>query len=269
MRYFPRVVYPTNAPASLYDASFEKLGDALTFLESQRSDFNSLQRQLAGRFIIICKLFQRDMLAADRNPDALRALLEIPVLGETRGIGAPEGGHKLIDDICRGLCEDLERIASTVQSELLGRVVGRLEAIGAEHKEGTPDYEAVDVIASSMRCLAHQIAALLEAQPNALRRYQIIHEHEIEKANAAGSAKKGVTAEEFMRGVKPPVRPPTTRERLAPYIQHLEQLRESGYSYALCARFLAENGITIHPAQVRDQLIDTRNREPVDHPRVT
>lgn len=262
------VVYPTNAPASMYDAIFEQLGNTLTFVESQRPNFNPLQRQLTGRFIIVCKLFQREMLAADRNPDMLRALLGIPVAGEPCGVGAYGTGHKLIDDTCRGLCEDLGRLATMIQNELLQRVVGKLEAIRAEQEEGTPDYETVDVIASSMRCLAHQIAALLEVQPNALRRYQIIHHDEIEKANAADSAKRGVTAEEFMRGVKPPVRPPTMRERLAPYIQHLEQLRESGYSYALCARFLAENGITIHPAQVREQLIDARNRRSEDDPRV-
>lgn len=53
---------------------FDDLEMALRLLEAGSNQFNPIQRELASRFVLTCKTFARDMLAAEGNSNALRML---------------------------------------------------------------------------------------------------------------------------------------------------------------------------------------------------
>jgi hypothetical protein len=61
---------------------FDELETALLFLNAGRQELNPIQRELANRFISTCKLFARDMLAADGDPTALRMARGLSVSDE-------------------------------------------------------------------------------------------------------------------------------------------------------------------------------------------
>lgn len=260
-KFLPSIDNPRKATTAMCATVFDELDSALSLLDSVRENFNPLQRQLVGRFIAICKVFGHDMLAADGNPDALRVIFGLSTTekqGE-QAVTHPDG-RALIDDVCTGACADLDRISSSVQRGLLEGVVDVIASIRAEQEDGSPDQDTLDVMASSVRNLAHQVAALFDAQSYALRRHQIVHQADLAASNAQSETAPKVTVEEFMQSVKPPVRRPTLRERLEPYILQLTQLRESGYSYAQCVEFLRENGISTYPGAISNVLWEARIR---------
>jgi hypothetical protein len=91
-------------------------------------------------------------------------------IAETAAAEAQAAGRALIDDVCTAVCQDLERIGSTVQGGLLEGLADVIESIRSEQESGAPEREAFDAMALSVRHLAHQVAALFEAQSHALRR---------------------------------------------------------------------------------------------------
>lgn len=260
-RFFPSITNPTKASTAMCATVFDELDAALGLLNAARGDFNPLQRQLVGRFITACKVFGRDMLAADGNPDALRAVFGLSVAGKPGDQAeTPAASRTLIDDVCTGACGDLERIGATVQGELLEGVADVMASIRASQEPGASEADALDAMASSVRELAHQVAALFEAQPYALRRHQLVYQADIEAAEADPMPQPGITVEAFLASIKPPVRRPTLRDRLGPYIPQLVKLRAHGYTYAQCAQFLRENGISTYPAAISSVLCEARSR---------
>jgi hypothetical protein len=259
-KFFPAIDNPTKASTAMCATVFDELDAALDLLNSARGDFNPLQRQLVGRFIAVCKVFGRDMLAADGNPDALRAVFGLSAGTPGDQADKPAGGRTLIDDVCTGACGDLERIGATVQGELLEGVADVMASIRASQEPGAPEGDALDAMASSVRELAHQVAALFEAQPYALRRHQLVYQADIEAAESDPAHQRGITVDEFLASIKPPIRRPTLRDRLGPYIPQLMKLRAHGYTYAQCAQFLRENGISTYPAAISSVLCEARSR---------
>jgi hypothetical protein len=91
-------------------------------------------------------------------------------IAETAAAEAQAAGRAWIDQVCTDVCQDLKRIGSSVQSDLLEGVADVIESIRSEREPGAAESEALDAIASSVRHLAHQVEALFEAQPYVLRR---------------------------------------------------------------------------------------------------
>jgi hypothetical protein len=58
---------------------FDELEMALLLLDAGRPDLNPVQRELASRFASTCKIFARDMLAAEGNLNALRMAFGLPL----------------------------------------------------------------------------------------------------------------------------------------------------------------------------------------------
>lgn len=261
-RFLPAIDNPTKASTAMCATVFDELDAALGLLNSARGDFNPLQRQLVGRFMATCKVFGRDMQAADGDPDALRAVFGLSAEGK-RGsdqAATPPAERTLIDDVCIGACSDLERIGATVQDGLLEGVADVIASIRADQETEAPYGGALDAMAASVRELAHQVAALFEAQAYALRRHQLVYQAEIEAAEADPVPRRVVTVEEFQASIKPPIRRPTLRDRLGAYLPQLFELRAQGYTYAQCAQFLRENGISTYPAAISSALYEARAR---------
>lgn len=253
--FFSPIGDPTQPSTATCAAAFDEMDVALKLLNSSRADFNPLQRQLIGRFIATCKVFGRNMLAAGGNPDALRAVFGLPVSDEPGNqVGTQATGHAVIDQICTEVCQELELINSVVQIDLLEGHADTIADIQATQNLTTLECETLDAMALSLRGLAHNIAALFQAQPYALRRFQLAYHAEIEAVDRDAAATPLLTIEEFMQAVKPPVRPPSLHERLEPFLPQLERLREQGYSYAQCAHFLRENGVSTSPAALSNVL---------------
>jgi len=258
-KFLPLVDNPTKVSTAMCATVFEELDSALVLMHSVRGEFNPLQRQLIGRFIAACKVFGRDMLTADGNHDALREMFGFSATCQPSNVPDPLAtGQALIDEVCTGVCADLERIGTAVQGELLEGVIDVMADVRSAQEPESPESEALDAMASSVRHLAHQVAALFETQPYALRRHQLAYQADIEATDGDPEATPRVTVEEFMQSAKPPVRPPTLRERLGPYIPQLTQLRDQGYTYAQCAQFLHENGIKTYPAAISSVLWEVR-----------
>lgn len=260
-RFFPEIGSPAKASTAMCATVFDELDAAVSLLDSARSDFNPLQRQLVGRFVATCKVFGRDMLAADGDPDALLSMFGLSGQARpTEPAPAPAAGHTLIDDVCSGACSDLERIGSTVQGELLEGVADVIASIRASQEPGAPAADTLDAMAASVRELAHQVAALFDAQPFSLRRHQLVYRAETEAAGADSAPRCAVSVEEFRASNKPPIRPPTLRDRLAVYLPQLIELRAHGYTYAQCAQFLRENGVNAYPAAISSALAEANHR---------
>ncbi|GLQ51492.1 hypothetical protein GCM10010872_29410 [Dyella flava] len=77
-KYLPAIEYINKESTAMCAEIFEELDATLILLDAARLQFNPLQRQLADRFILACKGFGRDMLAAEGNRDALREILDLP-----------------------------------------------------------------------------------------------------------------------------------------------------------------------------------------------
>lgn len=260
-RFLPAISSPAKASTAMCATVFDELDAAVSLLNSARSDFNPLQRQLVGRFVATCKTFGRDMLAADGDVDALLLMFGLSAPARHTDEGpAPAAGHALIDDVCTGACSDLARIGATVQGELLEGVADVMASIRASVEPETAEADTLAAMASSVRELAHQVAALFDAQPLSLRRHQLCYRAEIEAASADAAPRCAVTLEEFRASNKPPIRPPTLRERLTAYLPQLIELRAHGYTYAQCAQFLRENGINAYPAAISSVLAEARPR---------
>jgi len=256
---FPAIANPTKMSTAMCATVFEELEDALDLLNVARNEFNPLQRQLAGRFIALCKVFGRDLLAADGNPDALRAMFGLPITGRPASQADVQiAGAALIDEVCTGLCRDLEKIEASVQGELLEGLADVVADIRAGRESESPEGEVLDAMASSVRDLAHQVAALFAAQQFALRRHQLVYQDNVESPGQNAESAPRLTVDEFMQRVKPPVRRATVRERLEPFIPQLVRLRQQGYSYAQCTQFLRENGVDTYPAAISSVLATVR-----------
>lgn len=256
-RHLPRIGIPGNASSTICIPVFKELDTALARLDSVRKDLNPVQRQLIHRFIAKCKVFGREIIAVDDDPNALRAAFGLSAADKPISVvNTPAAGRAMIEDVCSSTCIDLENIGASLQRGLVDSVADIIASIRAEQEEGAPHCEALDAIISSVRYLAHQAAVLFEVQISVLRRLQLIHQAESEEVNVMGNDTCRVTADEFMKAIKPPVRRVTFRERIEPYIPHLTQLRDSGYSYAQCAQFLRENGIDAKPGTINNILHD-------------
>lgn len=259
-KFLPSVDHPTKVSTAMCATIFEELDSALALMHSVRGELNPLQRQLIGRFIAACKVFGRDMLAADGNHDALHEMFGFPAACQSGNLADTQAtGYTLIDDVCAGVCADLERVGTDVQGELLEGVVDVMSNIRVSQGAESPESEALDAMATSVRHLAHQVAALFEAQPYALRRHQFAYQASLETTDGDPDA-ISVSVEKFMQSVKPPVKGPTLYERLRPYVPQLLQLREQGYTYAQCAQFLRENGINTYPGAVSNVLFEARSK---------
>lgn len=255
-KFFPSIDNPTKASTAMCATVFEELESALNLLAAVRTEFNPLQRQLAGRFIVACKVFGLEMLAADGRPDALRQAFGMSIDDPKADKASPlSSGRTLIDDVCTGVCADIERIGSSVQGELLTGVADVIAGIRTGQDPDLPERDSLDAMASSVRHLAHQVAALFEAQPYALRRHQLVYQAGLEADDAQADGPH-MTAEAFMQSVRPPQRPPTLRDRLEPYIPQLKRLRQEGYTYAQCAQYLRENGISTYAAAISNALAE-------------
>jgi hypothetical protein len=132
--------------------------------------------------------------------------------------------------------------------------------IRAQQEDGLPHCDGLETIASSVRYMAQQVAVLFEVQIYMVRRLQLVNQAENDDASEKNKTTYRVTAEEFMRNVKPPVRRPTSRDLLEPYIPQLMHLRDSGYTYEQCANFLSENGVDIKISSISPILLDARAR---------
>lgn len=239
---------------------FEELDAAVNLLDITRKEFNPIQRQLIGRFIIACKIFGHEMLVADGNTDALRITLGLSLTDRnTEKTQQDTSGMELINSVCTEICSDLDRIGLTLQSELLTGVADVVESIRVSYDLGAAEKDALDAVASAVRHLALQVTALFEAQPYVLRRHQAIYQADVDNEDEDVNVENlRITAEEFMQNVKPPERKPTLRDRLQPYIPELKRLRQEGYTYAQCVHFLGENGIKTYVGAVSGVMNDLR-----------
>jgi hypothetical protein len=248
-KFFPSINNPTKASTAMCATVFEELDSALNLLTAVRTELNPLQRQLAGRFIVACKVFGLEMLAADGRPDALRQAFGMSIDDPKADKASPlSSGRTLIDDVCTGVCADIERIGSSVQGELLTGVADVIAGIRTGQDPDLPERDSLDAMASSVRHLAHQVAALL-------RRHQLVYQAGLEADDAQADGPH-MTAEAFMQSVKPPQRTPTLRDRLEPYIPQPKRLRQEGYTYAQCAQYLRENGISTYAAAISNALAE-------------
>lgn len=62
----------TKMSTAMCATVFDELEMALLLLEAGRHHLNPVQRELASRFVLTCKTFACDMLAAEGNSNALR-----------------------------------------------------------------------------------------------------------------------------------------------------------------------------------------------------
>jgi hypothetical protein len=260
-RYLPWENVPGNASAENCVAIFKDLDDVLVRLNVVGKELNPLQRHLINRFITACKAFSRELLAVDDDANVKHAAFNLSVDDKFPfRVSTPEAGRAMIDDICRSTFSDLGAIGDSVQKEIIEGVADVIESIRAEQEDGLPHCDGLDTIASSVRYLAQQVAVLFEAQIHTVRRLQLVNQAENDAASDKKKTTCRVTAEEFMKSVKPPVRRPTLRDLLEPYIPQLMHLRDSGYTYEQCAKFLYENGVDIKFASISPILFDARAR---------
>lgn len=259
-KFFPEIKFPTKASTGMCATVFEELDAAVSLLDITRKEFNPIQRQLIGRFIIACKIFGHEMLVADGDSDALRTALGLSLTDGKVEKSQPEtSAMELINSVCMEVCSDLDRIGQTLQSELLTGVADVVESIRASYDLEAGERDALDSVASTVRHLARQMTALFEVQPYILRRHYAIYQANIDSEDEDKKEETlRITAEEFMQNVKPPERKPTLRDRLQPYIPELKRLRQEGYTYAQCAHFLDENGIKTYVGAISGIMNDLR-----------
>lgn len=259
-RYLPWKNVPCNASAENCIALFKELDDILVRLNVTGKDLNPLQRHLVNRFTTACKVFSRELLAGDDDANVKHAAFNLSIDDKFPfRVSTPEAGRAMIDDICRTTYTDLEALGESVQEVLIGDVADVIAAIRAEQEDGLPQCDGLETIASSVRYMAQQVAVLFELQIDMVRRLQLINQ--AENDDASDDKNKTicrVTAEEFMRSVKPPVRRPRLRDILEPYIPQLMHLRDSGYTYEQCAQFLYDNGVSIKMASISTILREAR-----------
>lgn len=260
-RYLPWKDVPGNALAENCVAIFKDLDDVLVRLNGVGKELNPLQRHLMNRFTTACTIFSRELLAADDDANVKHAAFNLSVDDNFPfRVSTPEAGRAMIDDICRSTFSDLGAIGNSVQKGIIEGVADVIESIRAEQEDGLPHCDGLDTIVSSVRYLAQQVAVLFEAQIHTVRRLQLANQAENDEASDKNKTTCRVTAEEFMKSVKPRVRRPTLRDLLEPYIPQLMHLRNSGYTYAQCAKFLYENSVDIKIASISAILFDARAR---------
>lgn len=261
-KFLPLPNHPTSATATKYVSALEKLDDILSDLDTDRADITPLQRQLVDRFIDKCRFFCRDMLATDASTNAGCRVSGLPVTDKP-AVQAymPITGNALIIDVCLSNCDELEQISLSVQRSLREGLADVMASISAEMKQDSLGREALDAMTMQLRYLIDQIEALFDSEIGRTRQRQLIAQAEIRATNDRAEGNRGVTVSEFMQSVKPRVKSQTLRERLEPFILQLNQLREAGYSYVLCAQFLRQNGINTSPAAIGGFLSDARMRK--------
>jgi hypothetical protein len=260
-RYLPWKNVPGNASAENCVAIFKDLDGVLVRLNVAGKEVNPLQRHLINRFTTACKVFSREFLAVDDDANVKHAAFNLSVDDKFPfRVSTPEAGRAMIDDICRSTFKDLGAIGDSVQEGIIEGVADVIESIRAEQEDGLPHCDGLETIASSVRYLAQQVAVLFEAQINTVRRLQLVNQAENDDASDKNKTTCRVTAEEFMKTVKPLVCRPTLRDILEPYLPQLIHLRNSGYTYAQCAKFLYENGVDIKVSSLSAILIEARAR---------
>ncbi|WP_312164989.1 hypothetical protein [Massilia timonae] len=260
-KYLPWIRVPSNASAETCCVVFKELDDVLIRLNEAGNDLNPLQRQLVNRFTNACKVFGRELLAADDDTNIKHAAFNLSLDDKfSFRVSTPEAGRAMIDDLCESTCTDLEAIGGSVQKGIIEGVADVIASIRAQQEDGLPHCDGIDTLVASVRYLAHQIAVLFEVQIYMVRRLQLLNQAENDDASDKNKTPFRVTAEEFMKSVKPPIRRPSSRDRLQPYIPQLMHLRDSGYTYEQCMHFLCENGIEINMASISTIVREARAR---------
>lgn len=77
-KFFSPITNVTKVSTAMCAAAFDELEVALAVLGAARDELNPVQVQLVDRFVETCKLFGRDMMAADGDRDALGKVLGPP-----------------------------------------------------------------------------------------------------------------------------------------------------------------------------------------------
>ncbi|MFK5668000.1 hypothetical protein ACI2OW_19100 [Pseudomonas shirazica] len=185
------------------------------------------------------------MILANGNSDVLKAKLGTPL--QKNQNDAKEKANTTEQDLIRSvydeICNDLDKISQTVQSELLSGITEVVESIEASYDLGVGETDTLASFASSIRLLAQQITSLFEIQPYLLQRQYAAYESNVGQIDETADDTLRTTVDDFMKAVKPPEPKPTLRDRLLPYIPELKRLREAGYTYAQFAQSLEKNGI--------------------------
>lgn len=182
--YLPWVSVPGNASAETCTAVFKELDDVLVRLNVVGNELNPLQRQLVNRFTTACKVFGRELLAADDDANVRHAAFNLSVDDKfSFRVSTPEAGRAMIDDLCRSTCTDLEAIGDSVQKGIIEGVADVIASIRAEQEDGLPHCDGLETMASSVRYLAHQVAVLFEVQIYTIRRLQLINQVENDDAS--------------------------------------------------------------------------------------
>ncbi len=74
MKILPSILHPKKMSTATCASVFEELENALMLLNLGRDELSPIQRELASRFISTCETFAYQMLAADGDANALRAV---------------------------------------------------------------------------------------------------------------------------------------------------------------------------------------------------
>ena len=77
-KFLPSIKNETKTSTAICAVVFEEMDAALDILDLARKDLTPVQRELVDRFIAECQLFANNMLAAEGNPDAQRAVFGLP-----------------------------------------------------------------------------------------------------------------------------------------------------------------------------------------------
>ena len=144
-----------------------------------------------------------------------------------------------------------------LQRQLIGRFIAACKVFGRDMLTADGNHDALrEMFGFSATCQPSNVPDPLATGQALID--ELAYQADIEATDGDPEATPRVTVEEFMQSAKPPVRPPTLRERLGPYIPQLTQLRDQGYTYAQCAQFLHENGIKTYPAAISSVLWEVR-----------
>lgn len=182
-RLFPSSMRQTKVSTAMCASFFDDIEQALLLLDSTRDQFNPLQRRLIGRFLISCKIFGRDLLAADGDRASLANTLglqdaRLQNLAPPLSLldYKPLARQAVIKGICDSVCDDLEAIRVNVQDGLLTGLADVIASMRAEQDQGLPELEILDAMSASIRHTAEQSDVLFGVLIGILERQQFFGE---------------------------------------------------------------------------------------------
>jgi hypothetical protein len=182
-KLFPAAIRQSKVSTAMCASFFEDIEQSLILLDATRDQFNPIQNRLIGRFLIACKIFGRDLLAADGEQDSLCGTLGLPPV-RLKNIEPPLSllGYKplqrqvVIKGICDSVCDDLGVIRANAQDGLLAGLADVIAGIRDEQEQGLPELEILDAMVSSIKHTANQIDVLFEVLIGLLERQQFFGE---------------------------------------------------------------------------------------------